>query len=84
MAITCIPAPMARMSFHQIEPDYGGLSGPEVYTVAERLQEDFLVSYLKDPQAFDPKIFMPNQQLKDRDIQKFIHYFRALAREVKP
>ncbi len=72
------------LACHQIEPDYGGLSGPEVYTVTERLREDFLVAYLRDPQAFDPKIFMPNKKLKERDIQKFIHYFRALAQEVKP
>ena len=72
------------LACHQIEPDYGGLSGPEVYTVTERLQEDFLVAYLRDPHAFDPKIFMPNKKLKERDIQKFIHYFRALAKEVKP
>ncbi len=72
------------LACHQIEPGYGGLSGPEVYTVTQRLQEDFLVSYLKNPHAWDPKIFMPNKQLKDRDIQKFIHYFRALAKEVKP
>ncbi len=72
------------LACHQIEPGYGGLSGPEVYTVAERLQEDFLVSYLGNPHAWDPKIFMPNKGLKARDIQKFIHYFRALAKEVKP
>src|SRR5512135_2887970 len=26
------------MACHQIEPDYGGMSGPEVYTAAKRLQ----------------------------------------------
>ncbi len=72
------------LACHEIEPGYGGLSGPEVYTAAARLQEDYIVSYLRDPQAWDPKIFMPNRHLSDSDLQKFVHYFRALGQEVKP
>ncbi|MDH5546952.1 MAG: cytochrome c [Gammaproteobacteria bacterium] len=68
-------------SCHQIEADYGGLSGPEVYTAASRLQEDYIVSFLKNPQAWSPKTFMPNYELNEKDIQKFVHYFRALAGE---
>jgi cytochrome c2 len=71
------------LACHEIEPGYGGLSGPEVYTVADRLQEDYLVSYLHDPQAWDPKIFMPNRHLSDTDIQKFVDYFRLLSQEGK-
>lgn len=70
-------------SCHQIEPGYGGISGPEVYTAANRLQEDYIVSFLKNPQAWSPLNFMPSYRLKDRDIQKFVHYFRALAKENK-
>ncbi len=66
---------------HEIEPGYGGLSGPEVYTVAKRLQEDYLISYMRNPQAWDPKIFMPNKHLKESDLQKFVHYFRGLSEE---
>lgn len=69
------------LACHEIEPGYGGLSGPEVYTVAKRLQEDYLISYMRNPQAWDPKIFMPNKHLKDRDLQKFVHYFRGLSEE---
>lgn len=72
------------LSCHEIEPGYGGASGPEVYTAALRLQEDYLVSYLANPQAWDPKIFMPNKHLSEADIQKFVHYFRLLGEEVKP
>lgn len=70
------------LACHQIEPGYGGASGPEVYTAAKRLQEDYMVSYMRDPQAWDPKIFMPNKHLKEQDLQKFVHYFEALS-EVK-
>ena len=69
------------LSCHQIEPGYGGVSGPEVYTVARRLQEDYIISFLQDPQAWSPLIFMPSYHLKDADLQKFVHYFRGLAEE---
>lgn len=69
------------LACHQIEPDYGGLSGPEVYTAARRLQEDYMVSFMRNPQAWEPRTFMPNKHLKEKDLQKFVHYFRALAEE---
>jgi mono/diheme cytochrome c family protein len=72
------------MACHEIEPSYGGLSGPEVYTAANRLQDDYLISYMRDPQAWDPKIFMPNRHLTDADLQKFVAYFHVLSKEVKP
>lgn len=72
------------LACHEIEPGYGGLSGPEVYTAGRRLQEDYLISYMRDPQAWDPKIFMPNRHLSDSDLQKFVHYFHLLSKEVKP
>lgn len=68
-------------SCHRVSPDYGGVSGPEVYTAARRLQEDYIISFLKDPQAWSPLTFMPKYHLKDSDLQKFVHYFRALAEE---
>jgi mono/diheme cytochrome c family protein len=69
------------LACHQIEPGYGGLSGPEVYTVANRLQADYLVSFMRRPMAWDPRTFMPDKHLKETDVQKFVHYFRALAAE---
>lgn len=69
------------MACHEIEPGYGGLSGPEVYTVARRLQEDYMMSFMRNPQAWDPKSFMPNQHLREGDLEKFVHYFRALSKE---
>lgn len=72
------------LACHEIEPGYGGLSGPEVYTAGKRLQEDYMVSYLRSPQAWDPKVFMPNKHLSDTDVQKFVHYLRLLSEEDKP
>lgn len=68
---------------HEIEPGFGGLSGPEVYTAGARLQEDFMVSFMRDPHAWEPRAFMPNRHLSDADLQKLVHYLRALATEEK-
>jgi mono/diheme cytochrome c family protein len=66
---------------HQIEPGFGGLSGPEVYTAAQRLQEDYLVSFISDPQAFNPKTAMPNKHTSKPNIQKLVQYLIALSKE---
>jgi mono/diheme cytochrome c family protein len=67
------------LACHQIEPGYGGASGPEVYTVVRRLQADYLISFMRNPQAWDPRTFMPNKKLKEQDLQKLVHYFRGLS-----
>lgn len=66
------------LACHQIEPGYGGLSGPEVYTAADRLQDDYLLSFMRDPQAWNPKTLMPDKHLKESDLQKLVHYLHAL------
>lgn len=69
------------MACHQIEPDYGGFSGPELYTVADRLQPEFIASFIRNPQAWDPKTWMPNKEVSEGAIQKFIRYFEVLSKE---
>ena len=69
------------LACHQIEPGYGGISGSEMYTAGSRLQEDYLISFMRNPQAWDPKSIMPNKHLKEIDLQKLVHYLRALAKE---
>lgn len=69
------------MACHLIEPDYGGLSGPEVYTAAKRLQPEFMASFIRNPQAWEPKTWMPNKGASEGAIQKFVHYFETLSKE---
>ena len=69
------------MACHLIEPKYGGLSGPEVYTAGTRLQPEFIASYIRSPQAWDPKIWMPNKHVSDSSIQKLVQYLEALGKE---
>lgn len=71
------------MACHRIEPDYGGVSGPEVYTAGKRLQPEFMASYIRSPQAWDPKIWMPNKHVTDANIQKLVHYLELLSQEDK-
>ncbi|MCX7194497.1 MAG: c-type cytochrome [Proteobacteria bacterium] len=69
------------MACHLIEPEYGGLSGPELYTAAKRLQPQYMASFIRSPQAWDPKSMMPNKNLSDVNIQKMVHYLETLSKE---
>jgi mono/diheme cytochrome c family protein len=68
-------------SCHRDQPDLGGISGPELYTAAERLQERFLSSYIRNPQAWERKSLMPNRHLPDKEVYKLVDYLKLL--EVK-
>lgn len=69
------------MACHLIEPDYGGMSGPELYTAARRLQPEFMASFIRNPQAWEPKTWMPNKGVTDGAIQKMLQYFEVLSKE---
>jgi len=84
------PGPLGEMMFdkiygcmacHQIEPGFGGMSGPEIYTAGKRLKPTFILSYIRSPQAWDPKIWMPNTHLPDNNIQKLANYIISLSEE---
>lgn len=64
---------------HMSEPDYGGFSGPELFTAAKRLQPEYVYSYIQNPQAWDPKIWMPNLSLKEKDLNKLVRYMALIA-----
>jgi mono/diheme cytochrome c family protein len=64
---------------HRVEPDYGGLSGPELYTAGKRLTPKFMSSYIRSPQDWDPKIWMPNKHVNDERIVQLVHYLEALS-----
>ena len=66
---------------HEIEPGYGGLSGPELYTAGRRLQPEFIASYIRSPQAWDPKIWMPNKHVSDPNIVKLVRYLEVLSEQ---
>ncbi len=65
-------------SCHAAKPDTGGASGPELYTAGTRLQPDFVLAYLKDPQKFDAYVWMPKFDLNAADLQKLTGYIATL------
>lgn len=68
-------------SCHSDEPGYGGVSGPELHTAYNRLQAEFLFSYIQNPQAWEPHSLMPNQHLKEDEVQKLVDYLKVIAEE---
>jgi mono/diheme cytochrome c family protein len=64
-------------SCHSIKPGVGGISGPDLATAGDRLQPDYVVEYLRDPQKFDPHVWMPRLDLNDGDVQKLASYLMA-------
>ncbi len=68
-------------SCHRSAPSFGGVSGPELYTAGARLQPDFIAAYMRNPQAFDPYIWMPVLELPDSDVQRLTSYILSLSKE---
>ena len=52
----------------------GGSSGPQLYDAGRRLQAGWVYAYVKDPQVFDPKVWMPRWKFKDKDLQILTKY----------
>jgi len=65
-------------SCHAAKPGGPPHSGPELFTAGDRLQPDYVVEYIRDPQKFDPHIWMPKLELTDADIQKLTGYLMTL------
>ena len=68
---------------HQDAPGKGGLSGPELYTANSRLNADYVYSYIKKPQAFDPHVWMPDAGLGESDLQRLTGYLMQLKSGAK-
>lgn len=66
---------------HRDTPEYGGLTGPELYTAWERLQPAYIVSYIRNPNAWDKHSIMPNRALGDTQLHKLADYLHTLAQE---
>ncbi|CAI9085489.1 cytochrome C [Candidatus Methylacidiphilum fumarolicum] len=65
---------------HATKEGGGGLSGPELYDAGDRLQGDFIYSFIEDPQKFEPHIWMPKLELAEADLQRLSSYLMSLHR----
>ena len=63
---------------HSAKAGAGGSSGPELRTASERLQADYIYSYIKNPQGFDPGVWMPRLSLSEPDLQRLTGYLVQL------
>lgn len=68
---------------HQDTPTTGGLSGPQLYDAGQRLRADYVLSYMKNPQQFDPHVWMPTLTLSEPDLQRITGYVMSLGKESK-
>lgn len=64
---------------HRDTVKLGGLSGPELYTAWQRLQPEFIVSYIRDPMEWEPRSLMPNKHLQDKSIYKLANYLKTIG-----
>ena len=68
---------------HQDASGAGGLSGPQLYDARQRLRADYVIAYTKNPQQFDPHVWMPTLTLSDPDLQRITGYVVSLGKESK-
>lgn len=69
---------------HKGADSVGGFSGPELTDAGQRLQPDFIASYIKNPQKIDPHVWMPTPSLSEQGLQQLTGYLVHLgAKETK-
>ncbi len=68
-------------SCHKDAPDYGGLSGPELYTAWDRMQPAFIASFIKDPTLWQPDTIMPDTDLNDGVVKRLANYLKVASEE---
>lgn len=62
---------------HRDAPDFGGLSGPELYSVWQRLQPRFIASFIANPVSWDPHTLMPHKYIHESVIKKLADYLKV-------
>lgn len=64
---------------HRDTPDEGGISGPELHTAWQRLQPDFIFTYIKNPIAVDAHSMMPVPEMNDTAVSKLADYLKVIG-----
>ena len=62
---------------------YGGEMGPDLTKVGSRLRPEYLVAFLKDPQAFIPGSPMKNFDLWEEEVQALVVYLMSLKEAIR-
>jgi mono/diheme cytochrome c family protein len=68
---------------HQIQGKVGGAAvGPDLTDAWRRLNPDWLVQWIKNPQAFDPATLMPNLGVPDAEAIAIVAYLESVSRQM--
>jgi mono/diheme cytochrome c family protein len=68
---------------HQIQGRAGGaVVGPDLTDAWRRLNPDWLVQWIKNPQAFEPATVMPNLGLSDAEATAIVAYLESLSKQM--
>jgi cytochrome c2 len=68
---------------HQIQGKAGGAAvGPDLTDAWKRLNGDWMVQWIKNPQAFDPATLMPNLGVQDAEAIALVAYLEQVSRQM--
>ncbi len=68
---------------HQIQGKTGGAAvGPDLTDAWKRLNPEWMVQWIKNPQAFDPATLMPNLGVPDAEAIALVAYLESVSRQV--
>jgi mono/diheme cytochrome c family protein len=68
---------------HQIQGKTGGAAvGPDLTDAWKRLNPDWMVQWIKNPQAFDPATLMPNLGVADTEAIALVAYLESVSRQM--
>jgi mono/diheme cytochrome c family protein len=68
---------------HQIQGKTGGAAvGPDLTDAWKRLNPDWMVQWIKNPQAFDPASLMPNLGVSDAEAVALVAYLEHVSRQM--
>jgi mono/diheme cytochrome c family protein len=68
---------------HQIQGKTGGAAvGPDLTDAWKRLNPDWMVQWIKNPQAFDPASLMPNLGVSDTEAVALAAYLESVSRQI--
>jgi len=68
---------------HQIQGKTGGAAvGPDLTDAWKRLNPEWMVLWIKNPQAFDPASLMPNLGVSDAEAIALVAYLESISRQM--
>lgn len=68
-------------SCHQDAKGEGGFSGPTLYNAWNRLQPEFIASFIQDPLAWDANSIMPVMEMNSGAVNKLADYLKLIGEE---